>query len=84
MLIYQANTQSQEKVQCTCSKFHFYDKLVAGFIGRDYKKLDQLVNLHIKRFEYPSIYYELKRYDMQRIFTIKELVMETIIPLNFC
>ena len=58
----------------------FYDKLVAGFIGRDYKKLNQLVYyLYITNSEYPTTYYELRRYDMQQIFIVKESVMEFII-----
>ena len=56
---------------------------MAGFIGRDYKKLNQLVYyLYITNSEYPITYYELRRYDMQQIFIVKESVMEFII-INF-
>lgn len=47
----------------------------AGFIGRDNKKLKQVVSLNIIKFDSPTIYYQLKRYDLRRIFTVTELAI---------
>ena len=61
----------------TPTSYYSYSKSLLGFIGRDYKKFDQLVNLQILNPEYLALYYELKRYDKQQIFTLKESVHES-------
>uniref|UniRef100_A0A1X7VSH9 Uncharacterized protein n=1 Tax=Amphimedon queenslandica TaxID=400682 RepID=A0A1X7VSH9_AMPQE len=47
-----------------------YTVLGEGFIGRDNKKLKQVVSLNIIKFESSTIYYQLKRYDLRRIYTV--------------